>query len=258
MVQKDVADSAAPVLIDTVRYYPGKPINETTSDPDTVVALFSENIAASIGATPFNLYSITANVPYSFTIATPPAAPNQNRALLIVNTNSLTPAAVGFPRTGDSVWINKDGGMADLANSLVQTNPANRRVPLKVMLKPSMRIAVSKNPFCETTPIVVADFPSITNMNKTGTVIILRPIGKMGNVSNIIEATATVYDGVGNTVVPKTPFAKNVTDNIFQFFWNGCNTKGRAVGSGAYLAVLTYTDLNGQTTRELKRIGVKR
>jgi hypothetical protein len=259
MVQGDVADSAAPVLIDTARYYPGSPITETTSNPDTIVTLFSENIAAAIGAsaTPFTLYSVTAGAIYSFTVATP-FTTVQNRATFVVNTNSLNPAAVGVPRTGDSVWINPSGGIADLANSLVQANPANRRVPLKVVLKPSMRIAISMNPFSEVTPVIIADFPSITSLNKKGTAIILRPIGRMGNVSNILEATATIYDGVGNTVVPKTPFTKNVTDNIFQFFWNGCNTKGRAVGSGPYLAVLVYTDINGNTTHAHKRIGVKR
>ena len=250
-----VIDSAAPVLIDTVRYYPGKPLTETTSDLDTVVALFSENIAASIGATPFNLYSILTNVPYVFTVVTPPTAPVQNHAVFIVNNNSLNPATVGFPRTGDSVWINPAGGIADVASALVQTNAANKRVPLKVILKPSIRIAISSNPFSIATPIVVKDYPSITGM---GTAIILRPIGRMGNVSNITQASAIIYDAIGNLVVPKTEFQKKETDNIFCLVWNGYNIHGRMVASGTYLAVLAYTDINGNTQTERKRIGVKR
>jgi hypothetical protein len=248
-----VLDSAAPVLIDTVRYYPGKAITETTSDLDTVRAQFSENIAATIGATPFNLQSIVGNVPYTFTVV--PQPPDQNRATLIVNNNSLSPATVGFPRTGDQVWINVTGGIADIASSLPQTNDANRRVPLKVMLKPSIRIAISSNPFNIATQIFVKEYPSITG---TGTAIILRPMGRMGNVSNITQASAAIYDAIGNLVVPRKDFQKNETDNIFSLVWNGYNANGRMVGSGTYLAVLSYTDVNGQTTTEHKRIGVKR
>jgi hypothetical protein len=258
MVQGDVADSAAPALIDTTRYYPGSPIptNETTSYPDTLVTQFSEPIATTINASamPFSLYSITIRTPYSFTVA-PGFTTAQNRATFIVTTGSLSPATIGFPRTGDSVWINTAGGIADLAGSLPQINPANRRVPLKVMLKPSLRIAISRNPFSEVTPIIISDYPSITGK---GIAIVLRPIGRMGNVSNITEATVTIYDAVGNTVVPKTAFTPDLTDNIFYFIWNGRNSNGRAVGSGAYLAVLSYTDINGITTPGIKRIGVKR
>jgi len=253
-----MADSAAPVLKDTVRYYPGKPITETTSDLDTVIATFSESIASTINGTPFNLFSIAMIMPYTFTVAVPPQALDQDRVTLIVNNNSLSPATIGLPRTGDSVWINTAGGIADQATLKPQANLANRRVPLKVMLKPSLRIAISTNPFNETTPVIIDKFPSVTQLNKKGVAIILRPIGNMGNVSNITEANATIFDAVGNPVMLKTAFNKSIIDNIFYLIWNGCNSNGRAVGTGPYLAVLSYTDINGKTTRELKRIGVKR
>ena len=123
------------------------------------------------------------------------------------------------------------------------------------MLKPSIRIAISSNPFNIATQIFVKEYPSITG---TGTAIILRPMGRMGNVSNITQASAIIYDAIGNLVVPKTEFQKKETDNIFCLVWNGYNIHGRMVASGTYLAVLAYTDINGNTQTERKRIGVKR
>ncbi|MBN2036518.1 MAG: hypothetical protein JW768_07220 [Chitinispirillaceae bacterium] len=255
-VTGDVADSAAPVLIDSAHYYPGTAIDASTSYPDTIVALFSEPIAATLNnAVPFDLLSVSTNTGYTFSVVTPSPIPmNQNRCTFVVVPGSLTPAAVSIPRTGDSVRIHPAAGVRDAQGAVLQSHPANHRVVLKVHLRPSWTIAISKNPFSPDTSIInIAGVP-----NQRGIAITIRPIGRMGDISDITKATATLYDAVGNLVADKTDFIPVPSYNIRYFTWNGANKNNRNVSTGTYLAVLQITDKNGINSKELIKIGVKR
>jgi hypothetical protein len=252
-VQHDVADSAAPVLADTAYFYPGKTISATTSEADTLVVTFSEPINSAIdGTTPFKFHCMSLSAPYTLPLNTTSFTPRGGNSYQFITTGKVIPEdPIKFPRTGDSVWIDPAASIKDVSLN-VQKNPANRRVPLKVTLKPDLRISISSNPFNPADPILVR------GVSGSGLAITIRPEGQMGDLSNVREATVTIYDVLGNTVIEKTPFKKNVTENIYYFTWDGHNKNNRMVGTGTYLAVIMTTDQNGKRTKELQRIGVKR
>jgi hypothetical protein len=247
----EVADSAAPVLIDTVRYNSGKVISETVSEADTLLVTFSEPVSTIVmGSTPFT-FSTPTGTQYAFPLNTATMALTSGTTYKFVIAGTVVPDGVRF-QTGDSAWINPAATIKDAGGS-VQANGANRRVPLKVLLKPSWQIAVSSNPFKPENLIL-----SIPGISGTGVAITIKPTGPLGDISNLTEATATVYDALGNTMVEKAPFVKNAGSNFLYFVWNGHNKNNRIVGTGTYLAVIRTRDLNGKVTNDRKLIGVKR
>lgn len=248
------ADSAAPVLVDTVFFHPGKPLTATASEQDTIVVTFSEPINPVItGNTPFKLYSIWTSTPYTFPVNAASLTNTGGSSCKIVVSGAVFPAAVRFPRTGDSIWIDPAAEIRD-AGLTVQNNAANRRVFLRVLLKPSLKISLSSNPFNPDTSRIT----SIPGVNEHGVAITIRPLGAMGDISNITEATVVIYDMLGNTVVGTTPFKKNIAENIYYFTWNGLNKNNRKVGTGTYLGVIRIFDRNNPIPAEKIKIGVRR
>ena len=81
-----------------------------------------------------------------------------------------------------------------------------------------------------------------------------------------MEASISIFDAVGSKVIDGelNSSGKSLVGELHHdprtrviFYWNGQNSSGRRVGRGAYLAIVTVTDANGQAVREKITIGVK-
>ncbi|MBN1130305.1 MAG: hypothetical protein JXA71_15035 [Chitinispirillaceae bacterium] len=254
----NVADSAAPVLIDSATYFPGKALSATESDADTLRVHFSESInSAQLKDTPFKLFSALMAAPYTFTVNPSSIVPaglvsNGGRAYKMIVSSGVNPAAIRFPRTGDSLWINQNGGIRD-SGLVVQNKEPNHKVKLFVVLKQDIQIILSSNPFVINQQFDLAN-PRISG---SGVAVIIKPLGAMGDLSNITEASITIYDVLGNIVLEKTKMSQNIPENVYAFNWNGQNRNNRMVGTGTYAAVITTVRTNKQY-RDLVKIGVKR
>jgi hypothetical protein len=119
--------------------------------------------------------------------------------------------------SGDWVWINPEGSVAD-AQGNIQSNPENRRVPLRLDRQVEWRIRIKNNPF----------------KAGSGAEIILTPSAKGGSVD--ASARLTIYSNMGgiviDTLVRAEPGRSN-SDIVYQ--WTGRNKQGRTVGTGTYL-----------------------
>jgi hypothetical protein len=244
--EADVADSAAPVIA-SAKYFPSPLVNGT----DTLVVNFSEPVASVSSTTPFKLYSVENQSPYTLNVDL------ADRPELFTNTASgqfsvtIPAQVVKFPMTGDSIWIDVASGIGDVS-SVFQKNPANRRALLTVApIIYTPHISIVKNPFSIGT--TVSD-SGITGM---GTIIIVPPPLRMADANSLLKSgKISIFDALGNAVITDAPFT--LSNYRLYYIWDGRNHNNRYVGSGTYVAVITATQNNGNVTSSKKTIGVKR
>ncbi|HMA64877.1 MAG: hypothetical protein ACM31E_08615, partial [Fibrobacterota bacterium] len=227
-----VADRAAPVLINakfTEAY------REKLSDniPDTLMVTFSENCIDPVFNEP--LLFLNSSVNGSYRLLLKQIGKNANTYTFVVTSVEGN----GYPRSGDSVFINVDGKISDIHQNL-QENSLNRRVLLAV-ISPDIRIAIKIgpspfNPDLETIKIVV------NSGIKTKTEVRM-------------AITISIIDAIGNCVYKDE---KTIVDEL-KSEWNGRNRNGRIVGAGTYIVYFTVrTESNGKTIFKKEKIAVKR
>lgn len=103
----------------------------------------------------------------------------------------------------------------------------------------------------------VSATPNPMNPDLTGAATAIRIVTK-ANVNvplNINDATISIYDPVGNAVVKAVSFEQSTNGTVFR--WNGTNRKGRKVGNGTYIGVVTVNDEGAEGVQKV-RIGVSR
>ncbi|MBD3344098.1 MAG: hypothetical protein GF401_03445 [Chitinivibrionales bacterium] len=71
------------------------------------------------------------------------------------------------------------------------------------------------------------------------------------------NASATVYDALGNVIKTMT-FINQPEISKMSAEWDGSNRDGRAVGSGTYVAFITATDEDGQSSTQRLTLGLRR
>lgn len=127
-------------------------------------------------------------------------------------------------------------------------------------VKNEVVIGISSNPFIpDVTPIpsiVTQKYTEVLNGNTMGTVISITTLNPLKPVKNDEYGKMTIYDAVGNVVVANLPITK-VTSERYGIYWDGTNHNNRHVGGGAYLGVLTFTDIMGKKYVKKIKIGVK-
>jgi hypothetical protein len=244
--EADVADSAAPVIM-SAKFIPSPDLNGT----DKLSVVFSEPIASVSSATPFKLWGVEEQSPYTLNVDL------ADRPELFTNTASgqfsvtIPAQVVKFPMTGDSIWIDVSSGIGDVS-SVVQKNAANRRALLNVApIDYTPRIMIVRNPFSIGVPV------SDAGVNGTGTIIKVPPPLRMTDVSSLPKSgTISIFDAIGNTVMKEAPFT--LLNNWLYYNWDGRNHNGRFVGTGTYIAIINVTQNGGKVTSSKKTIGVKR
>ncbi len=254
------ADGAAPVLT-SLEYHFGEYL-ETTSAADTVIARFSEPIAAIPATDQPLLFAGPGGRSYEIRVENPSVkAPAY---VFIVKSSTAEPP----PSENDSAWINTAAEIAgknvvDLFNN-AQTNPANKRVPV-IIKRPYLhiKVAVGPNPFNPKNP---------TDASQKKVSISIRARTKVA-VKTTYWVSASIYDKVGNVVkkIPDdvreqyanvSPTNEIVSEDSCKISWDGTNRQGRIVGNGTYLAILNIKYKSEgvdvvQNPPQIIKIGVK-
>ena len=228
-----VADSAAPVLVDSARLVYG-----ASADSTLLTVTFSENVAQP-GTHPFYLMSRTYG---KYQAKLTPIS--MNGAVCVFRLDTIDAGTAPYGHTGDSVWINTDTLplVIDLIGN-AQHNPLNHKVPLVVITQaPAWNFSVVPNPF----------IPGPTSGNFT--VISAFPNAPMVDADQY-SLSISIFDIIGNQVItmPMQPSGKG-----WKCSWDHRNRNARLVGSGVYSAIITYLKNGGVSGTKRVSIGVQR
>ncbi|MBN1578248.1 MAG: DUF11 domain-containing protein [Chitinispirillaceae bacterium] len=232
----EAVDRAAPVIAGAT-FKVGATVNADMPTVDTLIVTFSEKARVASTAYPFSLLR-NAEIPYTFSLQL--LSLDEQAAVFVVKGIE----GVTYPESGDSVFINPASAVGD--SMTWQNNPANRRVPLLVQ-RGALKwdVVVFPNPFN----------PDQHVGNIPGTSVRIVNPGNFNMPINISDARINIYDAVGNPVVKSTLFEKGASGLVYQ--WNGTNQKGRKVGEGTYIGIVTVNDEGAEGVKRVK-IGVLR
>jgi uncharacterized repeat protein (TIGR01451 family) len=220
----EIADSAAPVITKAVIY---PDISGNMQVNDTLRVTFSEKFRIADMTSPFFLNRVSSAPTYM--ALTSLKTDDSSATFLVTNYGTIE-----YPKTGDSIWIVPQNKVCDIT-SFFQNNEKNRRALLSVDFSGlKWKVSLGPNPFDQSLGQTLK-----ISLNPSG---VKRPV--------LVDATITIYDAVGNIIIPKTVLSAG------NFQWNGKNRDGRFVGSGTYMAII---EIMGDK-KEIKRvmIGVKR
>ena len=129
------------------------------------------------------------------------------------------------------------------------------RIPVNEYKEPAVDLTIIPNPSrvsSQTIPFEMSNFSNSTaqvNAKREG--FILRVSFDDKDNTRIMQAQLSIVDALGNTVIttPLTPVNPEI--QTMDIFWNGCNRRGRKVGSGMYDVLLYYH--NGKNKGVIKR-----
>jgi hypothetical protein len=241
-----VQDSAGPVIA-SASYFMSAEIGNAC---DTLIVSFSEpsSVAPNDNATPFKFLSKWDGAGYILTLSRLPQLAGDTLMGFCVTS---TPAGV-MPRSGDSIWINPTAGVADKLGA-VQAIEINRRVVFKVS-QPNSDLIVKavKNPFTPGT--------TIPGSSVTGTAITISTVNPKAKLPSL-TAHVMIFDLLGNCVYEDNAVklgSGKFPDPCYYFEWDGRNLHHRAVGSGTYNIMVSYTVEGEPIQKKMIRIGVKR
>lgn len=243
-----IDDGAGPVVI-SARYFPYD--GAGLQGHDTIRVSFSEPI--TVNSTQFDelfeYYRAETDQPDAemgrLVVAVEQSATDEMAIVVrrsdtfaILPNSDRIAAAQGAPIADKS-----DNGIIDRHRELVQVG---RRL--------TIRLVVSPNPFNPGGSVV------------PGAILSLAPAGtpSQGIVGRFQayfepEATAGIYDAVGNRIASDLPLFGPRGSTIRYFVWDGRNDRGRRVGSGSYLLVVDIQDKAGVEPAQAvkKLIGVR-
>ncbi|MCX7727100.1 MAG: hypothetical protein N2053_09665, partial [Chitinispirillaceae bacterium] len=228
-----VKDSAAPVIVEAIYKIADQNVSLQSKPLDTLIVIFSEEVVVASNVNKPLLFK-KGEVPYFIQLQLH-SIKNQTAVFLVKEIEGIS-----YPENGDSVWINPIYAIGD---SLTwQNNPSNRRVLLQVKRGAlSWDVIAVPNPFNPYNRGIV---------DSSVTIHIINPVNPLLPV-NIPDAMLSIYDQVGNIVAKSLKFEKTEKGPICK--WNGTNRKGRIVGDGTYIGIVTVND-SGR--REIKRIKI--
>ena len=244
-----IADSMAPVLI-SVTYVPGTGTGSTRND--SLVAKFSEGVPAPSSNQPFTFYDPVTKSTYSMQVRY--VRQNSPSELVFAVQDII---GKEFPESRDSVSINKNAGVRDQKGNIQDSD--NRRSELQFKAqKYDYNIISLPNPYDPVQSTIPASVKSYYGIKADrGLVIIAEPASRMAGYVNL-SGRITIYDAVGNKVVNQIKGHVAQASKGVAFVWNGTNDKGRYVGAGTYLAVITIEDNQGYKSVQRYKLGIKR
>ncbi len=235
-----ITDGAAPVIVSAqLEIFDPDKTGAAGSRIGTLTIEFSENVRLSETADYFTLIQHTTRT-YGLTL--------QREVIGGITVDftvlGIDGEGVSIPEDGDLIYINPVSAVGD---SLVwQNNPLNRRVALDVIQNVSWSVIALPNPFD----------PLRAGSSLHGSMIRLVTPGNRDVPANISKAYLRIYDAVGTMVLDKE--MQKGSGGFTSYLWNGTNRRGRKVGNGTYLGVVTVEDEDAQPKKSKFRIGVKR
>ncbi len=123
-----VNDSAAPVLLSAL-YAPGISSKTENTEPDTLIAIFSEELDSIGTDLPLKFRKPGTNSDYKISLRLLRQKGTEYVFEVISIENSL------YPESSDSVWINPEKNIRDMSSN-IQSNPLNKRVLLRFRSTP--------------------------------------------------------------------------------------------------------------------------
>jgi len=245
-VENRVADSAAPVILDTVWYYQGRLLEDETQAFDTLRVRFSEDLKNQDleSIQPFVFFTGSGEE-YRMTLE----KRSQSGAMVEFKVTKHAPdmltATVANVTNGDRVIINVEDGRSSFFDNVgnSQKNQSNRKALLMVKEQPvnlSFKIGPS---------------PLEVNGENSIKIFIQPKTTKDKKVDMVVKII--ILDNLGNCVY-KTD--KNlVSDEKVEIGWNGTNLNGRLVGTGTYALYIESIDKVAKTVTKEKarKIAVK-
>ena len=235
-------DSTAPVIV-TARYHAASlTANNTAIPPDTLYLTISESVQPITSPQPVILFKNGNSDNY-----TPKLQLIQQNGMECTFILAEEIPDAYYPSGDDSVHFNVAASITDAFGN-AQINPDNRRVPLQLHEgPPHYRLFCGPNPFD----------PHLESI-----AIIIDPYVKTKGIA-VFTASVIIYDKVGSLVWKYTwPTGRQPANAITEIEWNGTNRKGRYVGNGTYLAIVTVYDPSGKKisidTHQPLKIGVLR
>lgn len=229
------SDSAAPVL-QTAEFHPAI-FDSLTASPDTLYVTFSEPVETITSTQPFVLVHATGSEVVLTDL--------QSQQQLVTNATFITTAPLSdtqYPQQGDSVHINPAGAITDL-NGNIQDNPDNRNVLLDLKyVQPEFTVIGSPNPF---------------DPSKESFGIRVDPFVR-GRNDILFRVQLIVYDKVGSLVTKKdAPEDAPWYTSTATVYWSGRNRRGRIVGNGTYIGLVTVSEKNSIPLNYRLKIGVR-
>lgn len=241
-----IEDSMAPVIVKGA-FTPG---DQPLAGDDTLVVVFSENVAPIQNQSPFRFFDPLSNQNYLMTLSSIKNS-NETHTFLV---SSITGRE--SPGSADSIWINETAQVGDV-NGKLQTNPANHRALLgRGNNTYSFSVITCPSPADPTTASVPATILNqLTNASPKGIVVMIssnKPIAGIDTISGKIS----IYDPLGLPVVKDERCSVSKSRDKIFFIWNGCNKKGRIVGNGIYSAIVKVSVSTGAKSTLKTKIGV--
>lgn len=252
-----IKDKVAPV-IDKAVFSPGsiRDIETLERYDDTLIVVFSELVSGFTGDTSsyFNLIDQGGSNYYFDLIQNKSKG---NSVTFIIPEEGIH--GVDYPVTDDSIWIDTSYSIKDI-NGNPQIVSDNRYAPLEVLPQPLNVILKVLSPIKATNKELTSDILENVSESKLaeivdggGAIVSVNFLSDLTKVEDRINCNIKVFDPVGNIVAYgstedrsdeniKMGFSNNTTSKknstYLIIYWNGCNQKGRSVGSGSYVADL--------------------
>jgi len=249
-----VTDGVVAVITKAV-YYVGSNILSVTfnklpgvySDADTSVRLVPFILSYSGGT-------------YYFECKTSPQQEgDKTYNFVVTGIKGDNPPSSGVPSDGDSirvmVWDNARG-IWQRDPSIVQRNKNNTAVALKVRY-PELKYDVKMGPNPSRDTVLI--FVGVEFEDAAQSVSNAGPY--MQSVLDGSGIKAVILDKIGGLVTviePKTGKGDGMDKKRRVLVWDGCNYKGRKVGTGTYLIMVTITDQEGNKKTERNKVYIVR
>ncbi|MFW5775561.1 MAG: FN3 associated domain-containing protein, partial [Chitinivibrionales bacterium] len=248
-----VEDRVAPVI--TAAVFSPNLLTEDMQEIGTLAVTYSEDIDGISSDVPFNFYRQNTG----FSLDMELVSQSDNQAIFRV----MDISGMEYLQSGDLINIHEESLTGDRLGNF-QTNPDNRKVPMKVNPQPyTVVFKAGPNPFRLGQEIKAVEGLDI----HTGIAIMADFQGNLGSRAQQIQARIQIYDGVHNLVCESNREGNSsspvqyaiTTDKSTKvvFLWNGQNHAGRKVGAGTYQAIVEIIDPSGNIITEDIPIGVQ-
>ncbi|MCL1947422.1 MAG: hypothetical protein FWF51_09805 [Chitinivibrionia bacterium] len=258
--QFEIKDSVAPIIT-SGRYRFMKIENENDKIIDTLTLVFSEKLSGSVAKNSIGAFSKTKNSQYSFKFDDTFA---QNDSIVKIEVEY---DGNNLPDLGDSVRIQLNSAITD--KEFIRQKLNTVWAPLSVVEgEGNYDVSIYPNPYSPNGEFETADGRTDKNpvIEKWGNsyeaknlAVVVKPIGQRGSMKKELTAKITIIDALGNTIVENKEFSQG-KDGVLIWTWNGKNVRGRTVGAGTYLAIISVIDETGENAPFLRtrKIGIKK
>ncbi|MBD3345833.1 MAG: hypothetical protein GF401_12290 [Chitinivibrionales bacterium] len=244
-------------------YFPGQQPMAPVENPDHILIQFNEEVTWPYrkSATPtkvtdvFKIYTSKSDTIDSLNmeIRYPEGSDSAEYVWLIIPPDEIENVVITPGK--DTIWlISNTPHLKDMQGAF----PPGNLAPIQWGVELNWIPAV-ESPFAPDKPLpgnikdILDDNPRYSSI-RTGT--FGQVISAKALQLDIHKTSVTIFDAVGNIVADKLPLVQDDNKDKYYFGWDGLNRNGRVVGSGTYVAAITVTDIDNNSTVQYLRVGV--